>query len=102
MRVKFEGKRTLVELREELEVCLKRMEGLGIKSVTGTNLYFNPCNESGEEIILELQDGKILDGWMYASLKKRQKAKSAEIVRLAVNNDTVPSPEAEKKKHYTP
>lgn len=98
MRVKFEGKRTIAELREEFEACLKRMEGLGIKSVTGTNLYFNPCDESGEEVVLELQDGRTLDGWVHSSPKKRQKAKSAEIVKLAVNNDTSPSPEAKRKK----
>lgn len=99
MRVKFEGKRTLAELREELEACLKRMEGLGIKSVSGTNLYFNPCNESGEEVILELQDGRTLEGWVHPSPKKRQKAKSAEIVKLAVNNDATSSPEAKEKKN---
>lgn len=102
MRVKFEGKRTLIELWEELEACLKRMEGLGIKSVTGTNLYFNPCDESGQEVVLELQDGRTIDGWVHPSPKKRQKAKSAEIVRLAVNNDTAPLPTAEERERSKP
>jgi hypothetical protein len=97
MRIKFEGKRTLAELREELEVCLKRMDSLGIKSITGANLYFTPCNESGDAVILELEDGRTLDGWVYPSLKKRQKAKSAEVVKLAVNNDTTAPPQERRK-----
>lgn len=87
MRIKFEGKRSLEDLREQLEICLRRMETFGIKYVSGTNLYFNPTDEGGQEVIIQLENGQPLEGWVHVSPKKIQKAKSARVLKLAVNNE---------------
>lgn len=98
MRVKFQGKRSLEELKEELRKCLEQMEILGINYVTGTNLYFNPVDNEGQELIIHLQDGTPIDGWAYIPPKKIQKAKSAKILKLAINNDTKSSNIENQKK----
>lgn len=88
MRVKFQGKRSLKELKEELEKCFEQMEAFGITHVSGTNLYFNPVDDGGNEITICLANGKPVDGWAYILPKKIQKVKSAKVLKLAIDNNT--------------
>lgn len=86
MRVKIEGKRSIADLRECLNKACDQLEHFGIQWVTGSNLYFNAVDEHGETLGIMAKDGNMIEGWSYASPRKIKKAKSAEIVKLAVNN----------------
>lgn len=79
MRVKIMGKRTTQELREYLSKFVDQAEMLGITHVTGTNIYFSPIDETGEELEI-MREGEVLGGWNYTSPKKQQKAKKAKVM----------------------
>lgn len=80
MRVKIVGKQTTAQLRDYLEQLVDQAERLGITHVMGTNVYFNPVNEKGEEIALIQNNGDELAGWNYNMPKKAQKAKAAKVM----------------------
>lgn len=98
MRVKIEGKRSIGELRECLNKACDQLEHFGIQWVTGSNLYFNAVDEYGEMLGITTKDGNMIEGWTYASPRKIKKVKSAEVIRLAVDNrDEVPKTEGKEK-----
>lgn len=80
MRVKIVGKQTTAQLREYLEQFVNQVERLGITHVTGTNIYFNPIDEQGDAIEIIQSNGEELAGWNYNMPKKKQKAKSAQVM----------------------
>lgn len=86
MRINIRGKRSLDEVRELLLHYVERLEKIGINHVTGMNLYFNPVDDEGVEIIITDSEGNPLEGWAVPAPKRTRKAKTAEVVRLAVNN----------------
>jgi hypothetical protein len=91
MRIKFEGKRSLPEIKEDLGTMLNRMELMGIEYVSGCNFYFNPEDEDGTKIDFYSDEGEtnIITGWTQLSRRKarKKKAKTAEVIRLAVDNE---------------
>lgn len=80
MRVKIIGRRSTEELREFLNRFVDQCELLGISHVTGTNIYFSPINETGEELEITQQNGEPIGGWNYLNAKRQQKAKSAKVM----------------------
>lgn len=97
MRVKIEGKRSIADLRECLNKACDQLEYFGIQWVTGSNLYLNAVDEAGEMLEITTQTGNPIEGWAYPSPRKIKKAKSAEVVRLAVNNKSEAAPKTEGK-----
>lgn len=90
MRVKIIGKRSVQELREQLERFIDQVERLGITHVTGTNIYFNPIDETGDEVEIIQADGEVLNGWAYTNPKKTKKAaRPAQIVKMSTFREQV-------------
>lgn len=99
MRVKIEGKRSIADLREHLNKACDQLEHFGIQWVTGSNLYFNAVDEHGEMLGVMAKDGNMIEGWAYPSPRKIKKAKSAEVVKLAVDNKNGAAPKMEDKEN---
>lgn len=90
MRVKIVGKRSVQELKEQLDRFIDQVERLGITHVTGTNIYFSPIDETGDEVEIIQANGEVLNGWAYTNPKKTKKAaRPAKIVKMSTFREQV-------------
>jgi hypothetical protein len=78
MKIKFQGRYTTEELKTLITKIIERLEKYGVTETTGTNLYLNLYNESGDEIMI-VDNGEEITQMTYQKAKKPvSKEKSAK------------------------
>lgn len=72
MRVAIRGRRNLDDLRRSLIATIDRLERLGVTHAWGINVYLNPCDAAGDEVILIGEDGTEVEILEVSAPKKHE------------------------------
>lgn len=71
MRIKFNGRFTLEEVRNLLLSDLERLEAAGATHMQGVNFYFYITDNQGYECGYSVDD-QVVDGWEHKSAHQRK------------------------------